>query len=70
MVAFSPFLVTRDRRAHDFSFSLLASVRCLLVHTGSKLHTYWEPTYNSKRSHKLLLLESAVVSHTAAMREI
>ena len=117
MVAFLPFLVTRDRRAHDFSFSVLAAVRCLVrtaqsyIHTGnphttvkgatsyccskvllchtlppcekSKFAETWpnltwhaKPnltwpnlnwhnrpnlTYNSKKSHKLMLLESAVV---------
>ena len=36
MVAFLPFLVTRDRRAHDVSFSVLAAaVRCL-VHTAQE----------------------------------
>ena len=114
MVAFLPFLVTRDRRAHDFSFFVLA-VRCLVhtaqsyIHTGnphttvkgatsyccSKVllchtlppcekskraetwpnltwlakpnlnwHTRPNLMYNSKKRHKLLLLESAVVSYT------
>ena len=38
MVAFLPFLVTRDRRAHDFSFSVLA-VRCLVHTAQSYIHT-------------------------------
>ena len=61
------FLVTTGVEEHMIFLSVLLVVRCLTAITYSaqkaSTHTMYEqPTYNSKRSHKLLLLESAVVS--------